>query len=299
MALNIIEDNAQCKPVAVFTDNQAAIRAIQNPKQQSGQYILVQLARRIQELNTSIHVHWIPAHKGIPGNEAADMAAKEATGWRKAAKNGPPITLQPEESTALTSAVKGEVKTRAIAQWTQAWAAEKHGRTTYRLTKVPSREVLQKFKNLSRAVIVQARTEKIGLRDYLHRIGVEDSPECPCGARRQTVKHTLLECPGFEDIRGDELVSEKDPTKLLGTPALAAKVAKSLLATGELYQFRYTHGAQVQYPHRRDRGGRQLVEVEVTPRRERAQSLRHIGICHSRDRTAIGSLLARKLGWPW
>ena len=34
-------------------------------------------------------------------------------------------------------------------------------------------------------------------------------------------------------------LNETDLKKLLGTPALAIKVAKFLLATGELYQFKY------------------------------------------------------------
>ena len=80
--------------------------------------------------------------------------------------------------------------------------------TCRKLTRKPTTDVLEKFKQMTRpesTVIVQARTGKIGLRDYLHRIGVEPLPECPCGYSRQTVQHTLLECPGFAELR-EEMV---------------------------------------------------------------------------------------------
>ena len=150
-------------------------------------------------------------------------------------------------------------------QWDQAWSIEKHGRATYKLIKAPTADVLQKFKSMSRAkssVIVQARTGKIGLRDYLHSIGVETSPGCPCGAARQTVKHTLLGCPRHDEVRGEFLqVGDKDLTRFLETPALVVKVAKFLLATDELHQFRYTHAPVNSYE--RDIGRRQLVMVTI------------------------------------
>ena len=91
------------------------------------------------------------------------------------------------------------------------------------------------------SVIVQARTGKIGLRDYRYKTGAEPSPACPCGARRQAVYHTLLECPGFNELREEiwEGKRETDLTRLLGTPSLTAKESKFLLATGELSQFRH------------------------------------------------------------
>lgn len=55
------------------------------------------------------------------------------------------------------------------------------------------------------------------------------------------MQHTLLECPGFAELRGEMWSDgrETDLYRLLGTPALAARVSKFVLATGELYLYRY------------------------------------------------------------
>lgn len=132
--------------------------------------------------------------------------------------------------------------------WAQKWAT---GRTVCRVNKKPSKDVLQKFQSMSRSersVIIQARTGKIGRRDYLYKINSAPSQACPCGHRRQAVHHTLLECPGFNELREERWANagkrETDLTRLLGTPALAAKASKFLLATGELLQFRHFNEPQ-------------------------------------------------------
>jgi ribonuclease HI len=69
----------------IFADNQAAIRSLARPVGRSGAYILKQITTKVESLQRSgqkVVVRWVPSHEGIEGNEAADIAAKEATGWR-------------------------------------------------------------------------------------------------------------------------------------------------------------------------------------------------------------------------
>lgn len=78
--------------IRVFTDNRAALKALENPNKCSAPQIMQGTVLRLDILKTQgklVSFHWIPSHKDIKGNEEADIAAKEATGWRKAKrKNG-------------------------------------------------------------------------------------------------------------------------------------------------------------------------------------------------------------------
>ena len=80
MALElIVEDNSGQKTL-IFIDNQAAILFLKQPKQQSGQYLLQEIAMRIKALSGQFEVYYIPANSGVSANKAADLAAKEAPG---------------------------------------------------------------------------------------------------------------------------------------------------------------------------------------------------------------------------
>ncbi len=73
--------------IQIFTDNQAALQALENPNKYSAPQIMQTITQHIDDFRAKrmpIHLQWIPAHKNIRGNEEADIAAKEATGWRRA-----------------------------------------------------------------------------------------------------------------------------------------------------------------------------------------------------------------------
>lgn len=89
--------------------------------------------------------------------------------------------------------------------------------------------------------LVQARTGKLGLRQYLYSIGAEESKEYPCRQGFQTVEHVLLCCHEFEKLREKmwEDNRETNLTRHLGGPGLAKKAAQFLINTGKLAQFRH------------------------------------------------------------
>ena len=152
MATAEVDASAFKRHVNIFADNQAAIRSLTRPEGRSGAYILKQIAAEVDSLQKSGHtivVRWIPSHEGIEGNEAADMAAKQATGWREGPSTGPRADL-PTELYTLQATRKMWAHKQANKDWLSSWQQETKGRTTFRHTPAPSKKVLQLYKGLTK-----------------------------------------------------------------------------------------------------------------------------------------------------
>jgi hypothetical protein len=96
------------------------------------------------------------------------------------------------------------------------------------------------------SVIIQTRTNKIELRDYLHKIETIEFSRCFCEARKQTMHHTSLKCSKFDDFRKKMRTNKRETNLmiLLDIFELIVKVFKYLLATNELLQFRHLNEVQ-------------------------------------------------------
>ncbi|OHE90236.1 zinc knuckle [Colletotrichum orchidophilum] len=196
LALEIAEEDKQKgnnrSKVLIYTDNQAAIRSSARPKGKSGSYLLRTIAdktQKLQEQGLKTEIRWVPAHTGIQGNEDADTAAKEATGWRQNGETGAKAD-KPQHLYALRSTLKTWTYREANKMWQARWTAEPRGRTSFRYTPKPTKRVLQLHEGLSKrqsAILVQMRTEKIGLKDFLFSRRVPDAMDanCPCREGRQ------------------------------------------------------------------------------------------------------------------
>ena len=133
---------------------------------------------------------------------------------------------------------------QAERAWIAKWRKDTKGRATYRHTPTPTKKVLRLHEGLTKresALLVQLRTEKIGLNDFLFARRVPDvtSPRCDCGARRQTVAHILLHCSKRRHLR-DRIfanLSGRDNIRtILGTPQLATKAIEYVEQTQILGQ---------------------------------------------------------------
>jgi ribonuclease HI len=250
LALQIAQEYAEQggmrRNIAIYTDNQAAIWSIAKAEGRSGAYILEEIAsqvQRLQDMGRPVTVRWIPAHVGIPGNEAADTAAKEATGWRENGRRCPPAATPPKLY-PLKSTLRRWCKTQAERAWTAKWRTETKGRATYRHTPRPTKKVLQLHEGLSKresALLVQLRTEKIGFKDFLfnRRVPGVTSPRCECGERRQTVAHILLSCRTYRDLRNQvfgNLSGRNNLRTILSMPQLATKAIQFIEQTQILGQ---------------------------------------------------------------
>jgi ribonuclease HI len=119
----------EVKTVTLFVDNQAAIQSIHSPGGQSGQLILRQIIhfiRVLQKRGISIEICWIPAHTGVPGNEKADIIAKQATGWRANGRTGQRAP-QSKWVRQLLSSCKRTVKETVLRMWNITWAKQTTG----------------------------------------------------------------------------------------------------------------------------------------------------------------------------
>ena len=141
IARDYAERNGSRRKVAIYTDNQAAIWSITKAEGRTGSYILEEIARQVQELQKdgrTVTVRWIPAHVGIAGNEAADQAAKEATGWRPDGRRDQPADA-PTRLYPMRSTLRKEWKKQIKIAWANSWKTEDKGRATYRHTPTPTK----------------------------------------------------------------------------------------------------------------------------------------------------------------
>jgi hypothetical protein len=247
LALNIIENHLKNRLIVIFSNCQIAIRVIQNLKKQFNQYLLQILIRRMKHCDREIHIHWILAHVKISNNEIIDIIVKKIIEWRQS--NRESLIFVIVNSKIFISAIRSENRIRAKIEWIEIWRIIIIEKIIHRIIKKFIKNVLKKFKKMTwfeSAIIVQIWTNKIELKNYLHKIKTIKFFKCSCEIRKQTIHHTLLKCSKFDELRKKTWTNKRETnlTTLLDILELTIKIFKYFLATNELLQFRHHNEIQ-------------------------------------------------------
>jgi len=178
----------------------SALQSIQEPRLQSGQYILQQIwctARQLYNQGTIATLQWVPAHEGIVGNEMAHSCAQMAT-KRKAKLAG-------DEGPRLKSRALQIGREWIRAEKTRRFDQLQVGKFTRTIDKALPREHMTLVYNAlhreEAKILSQLRTGHTPLNDNLARIGAEQSANCGCRMGVESVQHFLFYCPKWRNER--------------------------------------------------------------------------------------------------
>ncbi|KAF4460146.1 Zinc knuckle [Fusarium albosuccineum] len=116
---------------------------------------------------------------------------------------------------------------------------------------------LRYYRGLTRAqssMLIQCRTEFIGLNAFLHKVNRAPTAACPCGYRSQTVFHLFVYCPILSPARAllRAQLQHTDFTRLMTEDgAVAADWAISFFTIPQ-FEWALPHSRFCQDPHQRD-----------------------------------------------
>ena len=194
MALESVPVDLWDTDIKLLASSQSALKAIAEPRQQSGQTYIKRIHRaaaRAREQGVTIEAIWIPSKAECDTLQVAKTAAKQATNEDERnirehlkAKS----TIKKELQKGVVDYIPSSVG--RFSRQMDAALPGKHTKTIY--DACTAREA---------RVLVQLRTGKTRLNSYLHKIGVAEKASCECGVKNETVEHFLFTYLRWRELR--------------------------------------------------------------------------------------------------
>ena len=196
-AEKLIRDGWEDQTITFYSDSQASLAALDKLTVKSDT-----VKKCLSTLNhlgkkNKVHLRWVKAHVGIPGNEVADSLAKKGT----AIGGNPAIEL-------LTPSVKQKeaIKSYFLKKWSKDWKSYNAARQTKIWFPEPdskkSQELLKRSRsNLSR--LVQFLTGHNMLKRHRNiQKGIDDPESCRlCLEEEESSFHVIAECNAMQSYR--------------------------------------------------------------------------------------------------
>ena len=184
--------------ITFFSDSQASLAALNKLTVNSDTVDKCINALNVLGTKNKVHLRWVKAHVGIPGNEVADFLAKRGTTLGE----GPSNDMWP-----AVAKQKAEIKSYFHKKWTKAWNAYKEARQTKIWFPIPDIKKSVQLLNMKRcnlSRIVQFITGHNNLKRHRNiQNGVNDPESCRlCQEDEESSYHVIAECPAMQYFRG-------------------------------------------------------------------------------------------------
>lgn len=189
-ALRWISNQERVGSYIICTDSLSVINSLEKKKIKSIlKDKIINLYNDLISNGTFITFCWIPSHIGIPGNEKADKEAKQALKLNTVTHE---VVDQKE--------IKTIIKSNMTKKWQMEWESIRDNKLREcKNTIIPYREV---FTGNRRDDIVLTRL-RIGHTHLTHAYILDktDPPKCSKCNQVLTIKHIIVNCPGYDAER--------------------------------------------------------------------------------------------------
>ena len=196
-ALQFIKGSIGAENYIILTDSRSSLQLIKaNNDAYTG--IVSKIQELLLQLNSerSVILHWIRGHSNVRGNEIVDQAAK------KGHENNKSVLFNLSKSEEI-SCLKGVFYQYWNDCWTMDTNISQKGLFLQKLRGSLKHDTAIDNINHRRSEVVlrRLRMGHVGLNQYLHRFGMNDTNMCEACGVPETVEHYLLFCGKYNVAR--------------------------------------------------------------------------------------------------
>lgn len=187
----------EIRSIAIFTDSQAALKALQSTQVKSKLvWECVNALNQLAEYK-KVTLVWIPGHEGHKGNEKADELAKQAT-------SEPFIGPQPSFGIAKATA-KRSIGTWMDKKSIEFWKNVPGQKQAKLFLDRPMPEITTEILNKNRETVRKITSMLTGhckLKKHMNTIGLSEDNHCRfCDKEPETPYHILCKCQALCELR--------------------------------------------------------------------------------------------------